>query len=556
MSKKSTYPRVLTLALALVFLLISPAEAKNYGDIQGHWAELNMARGIELGWIRGYEDGQVRPQATMTRAEFVALICQSLDDSLVLDQTMDSQYEDIASLPWAEANFRQAEGLGLLPFAFKGDQILPGDPISREEAAGLLDYRMVLDRALNREDLSQEEAIDLVKEVMEEKAELDYDPANLAFYDRDEVQAHLVSSVKDLTGQAIITGYEDQSFRPQGQLTRAEAMTLLVKAFNEIPTTPQVTTIEIQAVQGGFQALDPATGQALRRSQFPGGLIETQDNLYLLNMEGLLDGDYYKKDHKIYYIDGEKGLARGWKQVGNKLHYFSPLDHRMYKNGVFSTGEGVYWFDSQGAVKEGYRPGGRRGTKVYWYYPPAEEISNRWLEGKNQELRFRGQEMVNFTASFEGLPFKWYGTDLRNGQGVYCCGTTYSTYKEFGIHIPGPNDVQMRKHRGYEMVRAQYQDAHKFGGFRYPRNFAQAWPGDLIFNYSPNFYLGFNHVALFMGHNHGRPICIHATLANGLMIEGAYDMNRRMGRNFNQYFVRYNTEANPGNGMVPTVYNR
>lgn len=359
-----------------------------------------------------------------------------------------------------------------------------------------------------------------------------------------------------MEGNGIITGYEDGSFRPKEELTRGESMTLMVKAFGEVPVTPEVHQIQAEAVEGGFRLINGETGEALRRSQFVGGLIPVDGNLYLVGFDGLAQSDYHTEGRKIYYINGEKGLARGWKQVGDKLHYFSPVDYRMYKNGIFSTGEGAYWFDAEGRVREGNRPGGRKGAKRYWALPPAEELTNKWLEGEDQELRFRGQEIANFAAAHEGLPFKWYGVDLTNGKGVYCCGNVYSAYKEFGIHVPGPEDCDMYAHKGYEMVRAQYEAAEKFGGFRYPADFSLAWPGDLIYNYSPRFYLGYNHTGIFMGHNNGRPIYIHATLQNGLMAEDANIMNKVSGRKFNKEFVRYNTYANPGNGIIPEVDNR
>ena len=228
----------------------------------------------------------------------------------------------------------------------------------------------------------------------------------------------------------------------------------------------------------------------------------------------------------------------------------------MYKNGMFSTGEGVYWFGKDGKLQIGKRPGGIRGRKVYWAGPSAKELENGWLTGPNQELRFRGQEMANYAAAFEGQPFRWYGFEFNSGKGVYCVGLTYATHKAFGIHIPGPTDTNIRLHRGYELPRVQYEAAYQFGGMRYPANFANAWPGDIIFNYSPNFYLGYNHVGLYMGKNNGRDIYVHATLKDGIFVGDCREMNRTIGRRFNKEFVRYNTEKNKGNGKIPEILRR
>ncbi|WP_234976040.1 NlpC/P60 family protein [Urinicoccus timonensis] len=117
-------------------------------------------------------------------------------------------------------------------------------------------------------------------------------------------------------------------------------------------------------------------------------------------------------------------------------------------------------------------------------------------------------------------------------------------------------DANLRLHKGYELTRVQYQAAEKFGGIRYPADFSKAWPGDLIFNYSPNFYLGYNHVGIYMGMNNNRPIYVHATLKDGLMISDTREMNWNIGRRFNKEFIRYNTRQNKGTGQIPDVPTR
>ena len=321
-------------------------------------------------------------------------------------------------------------------------------------------------------------------------------------------------------------------------------MTMLVRAFKGIPKEPSLDEAHVVSVDGKYYLEDKTNGLRFSPSKFKDGIVKVADKTYLLNADGSLGQGFIDKNNKTYYVDGENGLATGWRKIDNALYYFSPYDYRMYKDGMFSTGKGVYWFGKDGKLKTGNRPGGIKGRLVYWAGPSDKELSNEWLTGDDKELRFRGQEIANFAASYEGLPFKWYGFDLTNGEGVYCVGNAYSAHKAFGIKIPGANDANIKLHNGYELTRVQYVDAEKFGGIRYPADFSKAWPGDLIFNYSPNFYLGYNHVGIFMGHNTNRPIYVHATLADGLFVGDCREMNWRIGRKFNDCFIRYNTEAN------------
>ena len=75
----------------------------------------------------------------------------------------------------------------------------------------------------------------------------------------------------------------------------------------------------------------------------------------------------------------------------------------MYKDRIFSTGEGVYWFGEDGKIKTGKRPGGHVGRKISWSYPTAKELENNWLHIENAEARYKTQEIANFAASKEGF---------------------------------------------------------------------------------------------------------------------------------------------------------
>ena len=48
--------------------------AESFSDIHGHWAETFIAHAAALGWVNGYLDGTFRPNATITRAEAMAMI--------------------------------------------------------------------------------------------------------------------------------------------------------------------------------------------------------------------------------------------------------------------------------------------------------------------------------------------------------------------------------------------------------------------------------------------------------------------------------------------------
>ena len=572
MMKKFVKRQWTVLVLALVMTLTAGAQvfAASYKDIAGHWSEGTMIKAAELGWIKGYEDNTLRPNQSVTRAEYIAMVHRMAGLSKVPAKSA-SVYGDVNQAAWADETIREAEAARLLEPVFPGPYLRPNDPITREEAAALLNVGTIL-RNLGAKSALDEEGIEGVQRLVELQIKRNSRPESLPYADKGAVTPRFVWAVDDLSRAKVIAGYDDKSFKPQGKLTRAEAMTLILKATGETPAQvqkpapqPQPTPQPQPAAQakgkivqeeGKYYIVNTETGARFNRSSFKDGYVTIGDQAYLIGADDALTSGFIRRDNKTYYIDREKGKVRGWKKVGDGLYYFSPVNYRMYKNGMFSTGEGVYWFGQDGKLQIGKRPGGQHGRKVYWAGPSAKELENGWLTGPNQELRFRGQEMANYAAAFEGQPFRWYGLEFESGKGVYCVGLTYATHKAFGIHIPGPTDTNIRLHKGYELPRVQYEAAYKFGGMRYPANFANAWPGDIIFNYSPNFYLGYNHVGLYMGKNNGRDIYVHATLKNGIFVGDCREMNREIGRRFNKEFVRYNTEKNKGNGRIPEILRR
>ena len=534
-----------SMSLILIFILsISQfAFAETYKDIESHWSKPYVTQGIEEGWIKGYEDETIRPNDKITRSEFISILSRILNlDRFNLKTS--SEYSDLDTEAWSKSSIESAESVGLLKFTFTESYLNPSKEITREEAANLLDYSLLLDNFEKNGSSLNDELISTALELFESQIELKSDNGLLKYSDRDKVNSKFVFSIWDLTDKKIISGNSENLFNPEGSLSRGEAMTLLVRAFKGIPKEPSLDEAHVVSLDGKYYLEDKTNGLRFSPSKFKDGIVKVADKTYLLNADGSLGQGFIDKNNKTYYVEGENGLATGWRKIDNALYYFSPYDYRMYKDGMFSTGKGVYWFGKDGKLKTGNRPGGIKGRLVYWAGPSEKELSNEWLTGDDKELRFRGQEIANFAASYEGLPFKWYGFDLTNGEGVYCVGNAYSAHKAFGIKIPGANDANIKLHKGYELTRVQYVDAEKFGGIRYPADFSKAWPGDLIFNYSPNFYLGYNHVGIFMGHNNNRPIYVHATLADGLFVGDCREMNWRIGRKFNDCFIRYNTEAN------------
>ncbi len=66
-------------------------------DVKGHWAESQLNKWLEKGLIKGYADGTVRPENSVTRAELISLINRAFG----FTEKADVIFSDIESNNWA-----------------------------------------------------------------------------------------------------------------------------------------------------------------------------------------------------------------------------------------------------------------------------------------------------------------------------------------------------------------------------------------------------------------------------------------------------------------------
>lgn len=518
--------------LAIALLTPTLAWATTYADTQGHWAVMSIEKAQSLNLVSGYEDGSFRPDANVTRAEFIAFLNRA---HKVKPASPDQPlYADVAESAWYANDVRAAQAKGYIGL-FDTERLQPNVPITREEVARLTDDLLAGNKAEtgpgSETDLtSDQDASDKAKDGDSEafaKTAPDSEKERraaakaLTFIDSDTIAPECRNAVADLVEGGYLSGYPDKTFRPQNKITRAEAISIILRSIHQNPTVAIPGQSAPVQEDGKTYLIDQKSGLRIEVPQSRNGRLTIGDRTYWLNPDASLKLGWIQENGHTYYATETNGLARGWQQIDGKTYYFSPYSYERFENGVFSTGTQAHWFGQDGVVLSGNRPGGHKGKPIYWAPPTAEELSNAWLKGPDTSRRFLGQAVANYAAKREGLPFKWFGCDLNDPSGVYCCGAVYSAYKEMGIATMPPSASNIRADKGYRMVKDQYLTAPNYGGKYIPSSFSQMWPGDVSYSFQPSLGYGYNHAALFLGFNNGRPIVAHATLADGFIVEPA-----------------------------------
>lgn len=166
-------------------------------DIKGHWAEASILKLVETGAISGYPDKTFKPNNNITRAEFATVLVKAFD----LEAKTGKVFADTAN-HWAKDAIATAAAYGIVS-GYSADTFGPNDLITREQMAAMIVKAAGLDTALTSKD----------------------------FTDSQSISAWAVDAVNTAAEKEIISGYPDNSFRPQGKATRAEAVTVIVNAL-------------------------------------------------------------------------------------------------------------------------------------------------------------------------------------------------------------------------------------------------------------------------------------------------------------------------------------
>lgn len=189
---------------------ISNRDPVRFHDIQGHWAEDDIVRATEMGWVNGFPDGSFAPQNEVTRAQFTTMLSRALALSSSSDEART--FKDYELIPvYAESHVSNAAAAGLVK-GYEDATFRPSQAITRSEIT------VMLMRALGYEDKM--------------------DPAlPLAYDDADRIPDWAYPAIATASDLGIVKGRAHNQFAPDAYTTRAEAVTLILRLLDRIAST-------------------------------------------------------------------------------------------------------------------------------------------------------------------------------------------------------------------------------------------------------------------------------------------------------------------------------
>ncbi|MCD7948347.1 MAG: S-layer homology domain-containing protein [Oscillospiraceae bacterium] len=165
-----------------------------FSDLSGHWAANEINTLTDYGILNGYSDATFRPDQSVSRAEMAKILVLAFD----LQSDTDVAFPDTAG-HWAQGYISTAAACGVSTGA--DGLYLPDEAITREQ------FVVMLVRAAG--------------------LTMPADAETTAFQDADTISSWAKDSTDITAALGLVSGYSDQTFRPQQALTRAEACKLL-----------------------------------------------------------------------------------------------------------------------------------------------------------------------------------------------------------------------------------------------------------------------------------------------------------------------------------------
>ncbi|HOS68804.1 MAG TPA: S-layer homology domain-containing protein [Bacillota bacterium] len=208
MRNRSFYRFVFVLMSMLVLMsVIIFAEENTDGvkcpDIVGNKYEAQLREWIDNGFIKGNPDGSFKPDNTVTRAEFMALVNRSFG----FTETVEIDFTDVLKENWFYEDAAKAVKAGFMQ-GYEG-KLFPLEPISRQA------FATVLSRLTGGEAAADDNVIN-----------------NLT--DSKSIPEWSKAAISTAISKGYFNGLIGDAFKPAEKITRLEAVVALNRAFKSM----------------------------------------------------------------------------------------------------------------------------------------------------------------------------------------------------------------------------------------------------------------------------------------------------------------------------------
>jgi len=352
MKKSSIFAMALTASLitpAIVVPMATPVEAAitKFKDVpSSHWAYNAITQVAQKGLVTGYTDGTYKPSEQVTRAEFATFLSRIFEG----EKRVAANFKDVPSTHWANDAIQEGLAVGFIQSSdFSNNKFEPNKAMTRGEmsrwlANGLAHVNADYGKAIEEMATSSRTLIPIPE-----------------FY-KGGVNKSDLPYIGIALGTGLLSGYEDFTFKPSGNTTRAEVATILIRFMDVIKKAPTDFT--------GLQELLE--------------VAKTGTNILTLT-------DYEQSPLKF----------GGYEDVLGKQHTYmndtgvATIEHAIFVDITGKTAKGIYkdMFFNESAESISLN---RNGYRIYYEYTfvPSRDVSFHSVSN-GSDMHYASNELVN-----------------------------------------------------------------------------------------------------------------------------------------------------------------
>lgn len=201
----------------------APVSKTTFKDVpKSHWAYKSIKQVAEKGLVTGYEDGTYKPSAQVTRAEFATFLARVFESN----ERATVSFNDVSDTHWANEAIQEGLAVGFIQASdYANNKFEPNKAMTRGEMSRWLANGLAHANA------------DYGKAI-EEMANSSLTLIPIPEFYGGGVNKKDLPYIGVALGTGLLSGYEDFTFKPNGNTTRAEVATILIRFMDAMKKAP------------------------------------------------------------------------------------------------------------------------------------------------------------------------------------------------------------------------------------------------------------------------------------------------------------------------------
>ena len=237
--------KLISTIVVLLIVSITTLANQNFKDVTSNqWFYKNLQTALSKGMVSGYPDGTFKPNGNVSSSEFLAIVVRDIAPSEI-----EIARAQLVNPSWDEPVIKAAQKIGLVR---TGEINNFRAPMTREQMALVSARGVAYKESLSNIDSKLNHQGEIRKYIT------DFNTSNSSTTVRSAIEA-----VYEL---GVISGYPDGTFKPKGNLTRAECLVVALRISDPSLRTPfnmeeaqkKIESKYKTVYEKGYKGVDPS----------------------------------------------------------------------------------------------------------------------------------------------------------------------------------------------------------------------------------------------------------------------------------------------------------